>query len=284
MAPAINRIIKRPMTDMERVLVTKNFQSLQKPLRMIAPIPIVLFLISYLAPTTDEVMSLFITFITITLCIVVIGMSIGVIQYRKKMSAVLRDGTAIEVHGLAFRNQTAKRNLQSFTVGPISMSMGLKDSSIIPEGAQVIVLCIPKLKTILLVNNKELVHGASITCPPNLEAMAELANLASQQPMAQQSQVAYSQQYPQPHQEQPTPYQQPPTYPTPLPSQPAQYSSVQSNQPQMQQPQAHRSMKTCPTCGVEMEYVQQYSRWYCRKCQRYPKLQELYPPPPPPNP
>jgi len=282
MAPAINRVIKRPMTDVERGLVTKNFQNLQKPLKMIASIPIILFLMNYLVATTDNVLSLFITLLIIILSVVIIGMSIGVFQYRKKMSDVLRDGTAIEVHGPAYRSQSTNRNLQSFTVGSISMSMGLKDSSIIPEGAQVIVLCIPKLKTVLSVNNKGVEHGASITCPPNLEAMAEPANFVSQQPMAQQSQAAYSQQYPQPYQEQTPPYHQPPNYPPPPPSQPAQYSSVQPNQPQMQQPQAHGQMKTCPTCGIDMVYVQQYSRWYCRKCQRYPKLQELYPPPPPP--
>jgi hypothetical protein len=217
MAPAINRIIKRPMTDMERGLLTKSYRSSQRVLKMIAFIPLALFLMSYLLPMDDEIGSFFLTFLTIILCVVVIGMSVSVLQFRKRMSEVLRDGTAIEVNGPAYRNRTARRNVQSFTVGPISLIMGIKDSSLIQEGAQVSLLCIPMLKIALSVNNNELVQGARIKCPPNLEATAEPVQPAARYPMAQPSQAAYSQHYPQPSQEQTPPYQEPPNYLPPPP-------------------------------------------------------------------
>ena len=35
-------------------------------------------------------------------------------------------------------------------------------------------------------------------------------------------------------------------------------------------PQPHSSnVPTCQNCGGSLEFIQQYKRWYCRKCQKY---------------
>jgi hypothetical protein len=40
------------------------------------------------------------------------------------------------------------------------------------EGAQTTVLCVPRMNTALSINNVGLKYGAHIICPPNLEALA----------------------------------------------------------------------------------------------------------------
>ena len=42
-------------------------------------------------------------------------------------------------------------------------------------------------------------------------------------------------------------------------------------------------MSSCPKCGGQMNFVQQYSQWYCNKCQQYqqpaqPVVQQQYRP------
>ena len=42
--------------------------------------------------------------------------------------------------------------------------------------------------------------------------------------------------------------------------------TTQPTQPQQPQPQ----QPVCPTCRGPLSYIQQYQRWYCYKCQKYP--------------
>jgi len=213
MAPATNRIIKRPLTDVERGFVVNSFRGMQKILRSLAPVPLLLFVVSFLLLSISSgdfvltVIYYLIVIVMVVLCVVIIGMSGQMFQLRKKTSDVLMDGTAIEVQGLAIR-KPASRNIQSFNVGPISLSVQQEDSRLIQEGARVSILCVPKLNIALSVNNIALTHGASITCPPNLEAMAEPVYPVSQQPI-------YQQQYQPPAPQSQPPPNQPSDYPPP---------------------------------------------------------------------
>jgi hypothetical protein len=46
--------------------------------------------------------------------------------------------------------------------------------NMIQEGAQTTVLCIPRMRIALSINNVELMNGARIICPPSLESLAVL--------------------------------------------------------------------------------------------------------------
>ena len=39
--------------------------------------------------------------------------------------------------------------------------------------------------------------------------------------------------------------------------------------PEKEASTAPAAMTNCPSCGGPLEYIQQYQRWYCRKCQKY---------------
>jgi len=220
MPPAVNRIIKRPLTEIERGFAAESYRSLQKKLRSLSIIPLFLFIIStslLSSLTIGSIISPVFMLATIIVGLVVFRNSVRILQFRKKISDVLKDGTAIEVQGPAHRNRTA-RNVQSFAVGPISLIVTPEVSGRVQEGAQVCVLCIPKLKAALSINNIALVRSARIICPPNLEAMAEPTYPAAQQPMYPAAPAPV-----QPHYQQ-QPYQQaqtfarldnmPKTYPT----------------------------------------------------------------------
>ena len=196
MTPTITRIIKRPLTDIERGFAAKSYRSLQRALRGIAIASLTLVAITFLLPrvtTVDPTFSFVLTLLTIIIGALALGMSANAIMVRQKMTEILKNGTAIEVQAPAYKGR-AMKNMQMFTIGPITLIATPEVLRLIQEGAQTSVLCIPKMKAALSVNNVGLERGARITCPPNLEAMAEPTYPAAQQPMAP-PQVAYPQYY-----------------------------------------------------------------------------------------
>ena len=34
-------------------------------------------------------------------------------------------------------------------------------------------------------------------------------------------------------------------------------------------PSSPNAYNYCPSCGRQLEFIQQYGRWYCRTCQKY---------------
>ena len=76
-----NRIIKRQMTDQEEELVVKSFKGNQKVMRILAPVPIMLFAVLVLLSNASSgelaLTILYYLFIAITviLCVMVIAMS-----------------------------------------------------------------------------------------------------------------------------------------------------------------------------------------------------------------
>lgn len=165
------------MADAERKLVVESFKGNQKVLRILAPVPILLFavivFISNAGDNTElKVMYYLFIVVAIILCAMIIAMSGWMFQLRKKTSDVLVEGTAIEVHGLATKSQESKNaQTSSYIVGPITVSVKQEDSHLIHEGAQTSVLCVPSLNLALSANGAEL-HGAWVKCPPDLESMA----------------------------------------------------------------------------------------------------------------
>lgn len=211
MAPPVTRIIKRPLTDIEKGFAAKSYRSLQRALRGVAIASLALVAITFILPTVTEVdptFSFVLTLLTIIIGALALGMSANAIVIRQKMTEVLKNGTAIEVQAPAYKGRAVK-NMQSYTIGPITLMATPEVLRLIQEGTQTSVLCIPKMKAALSVNNVGLERGARITCPPNLEAMAETAYPTMQQPMAP-PQVVYPQ-YAQPAAPQAQPPQ--PAYP-----------------------------------------------------------------------
>jgi len=179
---------------MEREFAAKSYKSLQRGLRALAIVSLIFFvIITFILPrvTFDWTFSFVLTLLTIIVGALALGMSAKAIIIRQKMSDVLKNGTAIEVQAPAYKGRAAK-NMPSFTIGPITLIATPEVLRLIQEGSQTSVLCIPKLKAALSVNNVGLERGARITCPPNLEAMAEPAYQAAQQPIAPQ-QATYPQ-------------------------------------------------------------------------------------------
>ena len=100
-----------------------------------------------------------------------IGMSVNAIVIRKRISDAMMDGTAIEVIGPAYRTSGMRKG-QTWGVGPISMLPTRGLERLIQEGMQTSVLCLPRMKAAIAVNNCGLKQGVRIMFPPNLEAMA----------------------------------------------------------------------------------------------------------------
>lgn len=207
MNPAFTRIIKRPLTDIEKGFAAKAYRSFQRALRGIAIASLALVAITFLLSgvALDWAFSFVLTLLTIIIGALALGMSANGIMIRQKMAEILKNGTAIEVQAPAYRGRAVK-NMQVFTIGPITLMATPEVLRLIQEGSQTSVLCIPKMKAALSVNNVGLERGARVTCPPNLEAMAEPSYQAMQQPTAP-LQTAYPQ-YSQPFAPQAQPPQQ----------------------------------------------------------------------------
>jgi len=179
-SPATNQVIKRPLTDIDMDLFSRFYYNLQRGTRGLAIMSFVfffIFIIFYFVlydiafDWTIYFVFYLANFIIGALAII---MSLKFVQSRKKISDILDGGTVIEVKGPAYRNRLAPK-AQAWTVGPISvMSRPGTVLNMIQEGAQTTVLCIPRMRIALSINNVELMNGARIICPPSLEALAVL--------------------------------------------------------------------------------------------------------------
>ena len=173
-----NQITRRPMTDSERQLPANFYRFIQRSLRGIAMLCLILFVFNgYLLPVivTDSVtydaLSMVLTIFMVVMGAVAIGMSVNAIAVRKRIGQAMMDGTAVEVVAPAYRNSTMK-NMQSWTVGPVSVLPTRGIEGLVQEGAVTSVLCVPRMKAAIAINNCGLRQGARIMFPPNLEAMA----------------------------------------------------------------------------------------------------------------
>lgn len=218
-ATAFNRIVKRPLTDAERQFAVGSYKMLQNGLRALAIVSLVFFIMyTYVIAdlVADETLSMIFSIIMIVIGVMALGMSLNTLVMRKKLTDAMRDGMAVEVQGPAYKSR-AMKNVPSWTVGPISLMATREMEGLIQEGAQVSVLCIPRLKLALAINNYGLKHGARAIFPPNLEAMAVPVDQFVMPSAGQPHQTAYPEYRPSPPQGQPPQTAYPEEEPPPPP-------------------------------------------------------------------
>ena len=181
--PATNQIIKRPLTNSDLELVSKFYRSFQNRLRGLAIVSLTFSIINTFVLSDiimDWSVSVLLYLVMFIIGVLTIAVSLKMLQVRSKISNTLKEGTAIEVQGPAYKNRTA-RNIAAWTIGPISIMSTPETLNIIQEGAQAKVLCIPRMKIALSINNVGLKYGAHMMCPPNLEAIAIPGEISSQE-------------------------------------------------------------------------------------------------------
>lgn len=226
-AQGFNQITRRMMTDAERQLPVGVYRGVQRAARGISIVCLVLFILNaYVlsAVITDQItldtLSIMFSVFMGVLGLAGVGMAINTLAVRKRVSDAMMEGTAVEVIGPAYRTSAAK-NLQAWTIGPVSMMATRETLGLLSEGAPTSVLCVPKLKAAIAINNYGLKHGARIMFPPNLEAMAVPAGIGPTAPSDQ------------------APVPAPPSYDAPEPQ--TQVSQTQVSQTQVSQAQVSQT-------------------------------------------
>jgi hypothetical protein len=181
--PATNQIIKRPLTYSDLELVSKFYRSFQNRLRGLAIVSLTFSIINTFVLSDiimDWSISVLLYLVMFIIGVLTIAVSLNMLQVRSRISNTLKEGTAIEVQGPAYKNRTA-RNVPAWTVGPISMMSTPEILNMIQEGTQVTVVCIPRMKVALSINNVGLKYGARMMCPPNIEALAAPEQITPQE-------------------------------------------------------------------------------------------------------
>jgi hypothetical protein len=188
-APQIkNQVIKRPLTNTDLELFSRFYNNLQRGIRALGVISFVFFFIFVIFYYVlydiifDWAIYLVFYLVSFIIGLAAIIMSLKFVQSRKRISDVLNGGTVIEVKGPAYRNRLVP-NAQAWTIGPISvMSKPVAPLNMIQEGAQTTVLCVPRMRIALSINNVELTNGAPrMICPPNIETLASLGQISLQE-------------------------------------------------------------------------------------------------------
>lgn len=177
-APGYNQITRRMLTEPEREFPVGVYRGVQKAASGVGIACLVLFILNtYVLSVvitdqfTLDTVSIMMTVLMGVFGLIGIGMAVNTVVVRKKVSDAMMEGTAVEVVGPAYRTSAAK-NMQTWTIGPVSMMATREVMGLLREGAQTSVLCVPKLKAAIAINNVGLKNGAKVMLPPNLESMA----------------------------------------------------------------------------------------------------------------
>src|SRR5512136_2342375 len=114
MNPTITRIIKRPLTEIEKGFASKSYKSLQRALRGLAVASIVMAVFAIFLPgyLSDWAFSFVLTLLAFIIGALAIGMSVNALVIRQKITDLMKDGTAIEVQAPAYKGRAVK-NMQS---------------------------------------------------------------------------------------------------------------------------------------------------------------------------
>ncbi len=178
-APAFNpQIVRRPLTDAERQLPGRFYKAVQNGLRGISLACLIMFFLntyvlsSFITDAiTYDTISMVLYVFMIVFGLVAIGMSVNAIILRKKLGQTLADGTVVEVVAPAYRSMMGGKG-QTWTIGPISLMPTRNLAGLMVEGQPTSVVCVPRMKAAIAINNCGLRTGVRIMCPPNLEMMA----------------------------------------------------------------------------------------------------------------
>ena len=190
-AQGYNQITMRMMTDAERQFPIGVYRGAQRAARGISIVCLVLFVLNaYVlsAVITDQItldtLSIMMSVFMGVVGLAGIGMAVKTLVVRKRVSDAMMAGTAVEVIGPAYKTSAA-RNVQAWTIGPVSMMATREAVGLLREGVPTSVLCVPKLRAAIAINNYGLKQGARIMFPPNLEAMAVPAGMGPMAPSGQ---------------------------------------------------------------------------------------------------
>lgn len=177
-APGFNQITRRMMTEPEREFPVGVYRGAQRAARGVGIACLVLFILNTFvlsAVITDQItldtVSIMMTVFMGVFGLVGIGMAVNTIVVRKKVSDAMMEGMVVEVVGPAYRTSAAGK-VQAWTVGPVSMMATRETLGLLREGAPTSILCMPRLKAAIAINNVGLKNGAKAMIPPNLESMA----------------------------------------------------------------------------------------------------------------
>jgi len=208
-APGYNQITRRMLTDPEREFPVGVYRGAQRAARGVGIACLVLFILNTFVLSvvitdqfTLDTVSIMMTVLMGVFGLVGIGMAVNTIVVRKKVSDAMMEGTAVEVVGPAYRTSAAK-NMQAWTIGPVSMMATREVMGLLREGAPTSILCVPKLKAAIAINNVGLKNGAKVMLPPNLESMAVPMGQAAMPMGGQVPGNAYPSYNPSPYQAQP---------------------------------------------------------------------------------
>ena len=178
-SPTVHPVVKRPLTEADQAVIIKYYRSLQNGLRGIAIFAIVLFVVNtFILPSIieDWTVSFVFTLFMLMVGIVALGRSAFTLQVRRKIANRLREGSAIEVRGAAYKSSAIggnrKAGLQGWNVGPITVLGTAEVNGMMHEGLDVNVLCIPETKTALSINDIGLKRAVHMSCASDLEALA----------------------------------------------------------------------------------------------------------------
>lgn len=173
-----NQITKRMLTDTERVFPIGVYKGAQRAAGGLGVVCLLLFILNTFvisAVVTDQItldtLSIMMSVFMGVFGLVGIGMAVNTLVVRKKVSDAMIEGTAVEVVGPAYRTNAAGK-VQTWTVGPVSMMATRETLGLLREGMPTSILCVPRLKAAIAINNVGLKIGARVMLPPNLESMA----------------------------------------------------------------------------------------------------------------
>ncbi len=182
-AQQLGQVTRRRMTLEEMQLPGRYYKGLQSGLRGLSLFCLILFVFSIYVlpvmvsdPITYDTLSMVLMVFMVVFGLAAIGMSVNTVVVRKKVGQAMAEGTAVEIIGPAYR-AGAMRKGQGWTVGPISILPSRGIDGLLVEGMPTRVLCLPRLKAALAINNVGLHKGARIMCPSNLEAMAVMVGM-----------------------------------------------------------------------------------------------------------
>lgn len=181
--------------------------------------------------------SIALVIMTLMFALVCLGMALSLIKLRAGLLDMARTGTITEVTAYPKR----KARTRSWEVGPIEIAETGEIAALLSENTMATIGCIPKLKAAMILNGRQLKRAVPITISKDLDKFVQ----AGQTPQAPIQPAA------------------PPVPPLPPP---AQHSSHSASLP----PPPPPDEKRCQSCGEPLKFIDQYKRWYCYRCKKYP--------------
>jgi hypothetical protein len=172
--PSNHQVFRRPMTESERRTVNNVYKNAQKTARPLGIMALVFAAVGIV--TGASTFDLSTPSGMMTIMIVLIGFSAFIVGYNtsrihKKVADVQNDGYVIVVRGQVSR-YSGKMNTSAMTVGPLTIGENRQNPMQLQEGTVAEVACIPKLKSVVSINQAPMEQPMRIMVPADLEFQA----------------------------------------------------------------------------------------------------------------